>query len=110
MIFPLYNDFKKLRSVPKAMRPLKVKVERYSKSLEESLDIRAEDISFRKKQEKIHIVKESKNEEDFWEDQMKGKRLGYCDSFVDKKWLSADTRRKKGLDSFLKRLGNQKWT
>ena len=36
---------------------------------------------------------------------MKGKRLGYCNSFVGRKWLSADTIRKKGLDSFLKRLG-----
>ena len=75
------------------------------KSLEEGLDIRTEDIIFRKKQKEIHGVKEYKDEEDFWEDQMKGKRLGYCNSFVDSKWLASDTRRKNDLDSFLKRLG-----
>ena len=72
MIFELYPDFKKLQSVPKARMEeqwIKDKVEPYLKSLEEGLDIRTEDISFRKKQEEIHGVKESKNEEDFWEDQ-----------------------------------------
>ena len=36
------------------------------KGLEEGMDIRTEDISFRKKQEEIHGVKETEGEEDFW--------------------------------------------
>ena len=56
--------------------------------------------------EEIHGVKETEDEEAFWQDQMIGKRVGHCETFVDRKWLALDTRRKKDKESYLKRLEN----
>lgn len=108
-ILQLYNDFKKLQSVPKARMTekwVKEKVEPWLKSIEEGMDIRTSDKDARKKQEEIHGVKETEDEEAFWQDQMIGKRVGHCETFVDRKWLALDTRRKKDKESYLKRLEN----
>ena len=75
----------------------------YLKSLEEGLDIRNMDPTFRKKQEVEHGVTETEDEEKFWKDQMQGKRVSYCDGFVDKKWISQMRRKKQDLTSNLRR-------
>ena len=107
MLMVIYNDFKKLQSFPKARMTdkwVKEKVEPFLESLNQGLDIRTMDIAFRRKQEDIHGVKETEVEEEFWKDQIGGKRIGFCDGVVDKKWLTQDARRKKDLESMKKRL------
>ena len=106
-ILSLYADFKKLQSCPKVRMTekwVKETAEPYMTSLEVGLDIRTMDITFRKKQEEIYGVKETAAEEEFWQDQMTGKRIGLCENFVDRRWLAMDIRRKKDLESFQKRL------
>ena len=83
---------------------VKEKLDPFMVSLEVGFDIRTMDITNRKKQEESHGVKETAEEEAFWQDQMEGKRVGLCDSCVDKKWLAMDARRKKDIESFQKRL------
>ena len=107
MILSIYQDFRKLKSYPKARMTekwVKEKVEPYLENLEQGLDIRTLDVLFRKKQEDIYGVKETEDEEDFWQDQMKGKRVGHCDNFVDRRWRAQDARRKNDIESFNRRL------
>ena len=68
------------------------------------MDIRTMDPDFRKKQEQQYEVKETEMEDKFWEDQMRGKRVGHCDGFVDRKWLAQNARRRKEEESFQRRL------
>ena len=106
-ILSLYADFKRLQSCPKVRMTekwVKDTAEPYMTSLEVGFDIRTTDVSFRKRQEEIYGVKETPAEEEFWQDQMTGKRIGHCESFVDRRWLAMDSRRKKDLESFQKRL------
>ena len=87
----LNHEFKKLQATPKDRRTNKwveVKVQPFMKYLEEGLDIRTLDIAYRKKQEEQHGVKETEMENAFWEDQMRGNKIGHCDGFVDRKWLA----------------------
>ena len=106
-VISLYNEFKNLQKYPQAKMTekwVKEKLEPFMSKLEQGLDIRTTDASFRKKQEEWFGVKETEIEEDFWKDQMYGKRLGHCDSFVDRKWMAQDMRRKADMKSFLRRL------
>ena len=107
MIMSLYDEFKNLQKYSKARMTdkwVKEKLEPFITILEQGLDIRTTDATFRKKQEEWFVVKETEIEDEFWEDQMTGKRLGHCDSFVDRKWKAQDTMRRADLQSFLKRL------
>ena len=111
LVLSLYHEFKKLQATPKDRRTNKwveVKVQPFMKYLEEGLDIRTLDIAYRKKQEEQHGVKETEMENAFWEDQMRGNKIGHCDGFVDRKWLAQDARRRKDQDSYQKRLENEK--
>ena len=107
-ILSIYADFKYLQGCPKVRMTEKwvnERAEPYITSIgKEGLDIRTLDISFRKRQEDIYGVKETAVEEEFWQDQMTGKRVGYCENFVDRRWLAMDARRKKDIESFQKRL------
>ena len=106
IVSKLYDELKKLNSMPKARRTktlIQDKVNPFLKSLEEGLDIRTIDLNFRKKQEEEHGVTETEDEDHFWKDQMEGKRVGYCDSFVDKKWICQMKRKKQDLESFFRR-------
>ena len=42
-------------------------------------------------------------EDHFWKDQMEGKRVVSCASFVDKKWICQMKRKKQDLESFFRR-------
>ena len=112
MILNLYIDFKKLQSTPKDRRTDKwvsEKVQPYIKSLaEEGLDIQTLDTDYRKKLEKHYGVKETDMEVEFWEEQMRGRRIGHCDGFVDRKWSAMDARRKKDQESYQTRLEREK--
>ena len=106
-VMSLYEEFKNLQKYPQAKMTekwIKEKLEPFINKLEQGLDIRTTDISFRKRQEEWFGVKETQIEEDFWKDQMYGDRVGHCDSFVDRKWVAQDMRRKSDLKSFLRRL------
>ena len=107
MVVVLYDEFKKLQSYPKARMTekwVKEKLDPFMTSLEVGFDIRTMDITYRRKQEEISGVKETDDEEAFWQDQMEGKRVGFCDNFVDRKWLVMDARKRKDNESFQKRL------
>ena len=83
---------------------VKAKVEPWLETLTVGLDIRTTDLGFRRRQEELFGVKETDIEEAFWDDQMNGKRVGFCETFVDKKWMATDARRKKDLESQKRRL------
>ena len=107
MILKIYEDFKKILGFNKSKQTenwVQDKVIPYMESLEQGLDIRTMDADFRKKQEETYGVKETQDEESFLEDQIKGKRVGHCDGFVDRKWLAQDARRRKEVESYQKRL------
>ena len=74
------------------------------KSLEVGLDIRTMDVGFRKRQETLFGVKETDAEKSFWQDQINGKRVGYCDTFVDRKWIAQSSRRKRDREGLMKRM------
>lgn len=107
MVLVLYDEFKKLQSYPKnrmSEQWVNEKVDPFTKSLEQGLDIRTLDVAFRKKQEELYGVQETNDEELFWNDQIRGRRVSHCEAFVDRKWLAQDARRKKDMASFQKRL------
>ena len=58
--------------------------------------------------EKHYGVKETDMEVEFWEDQMRGRRIGHCDGFVDRKWSAMDARRRKDQESYQSRLEREK--
>ena len=107
MLRDLYKEFQDLKKVPLPRQTeawVKAKVEPWLESLTVGLDIRTTDLAFRSRQEELFGVKETDIEEAFWDDQMNGKRVGFCETFVDKKWLATDARRKKELESQKRRL------
>ena len=107
MLRDLYDGFQDLKRVPKPRQTeawVKAKVEPWLESLNVGFDIRTTDLGFRSRQEELHGVKETETEEAFWNDQMNGKRVGFCETFVDKKWLATDTRRKRDLEGYKKRM------
>ena len=106
-IMKSYKEFKALQATPKARMTEKWKEERvdpYVKALENGFDIRTPDKEYRKKQEEQFMVKETDEEEKFYLDQMKGDRVGYCDGFVDRKWIAMDKRRRRERESYERRM------
>ena len=103
----LYEEFRALKKIPKPRQTeawVQDKVEPWLGSLNVGLDIRTTDVGFRSRQEELFGVKETDVEEAFWNDQINGKRVGFCETFVDKKWLATDARRKRDLEGWKKRL------
>ena len=86
----------------------KEKLEPYMEMFNNSLfDISSKDPAFIKKQEDLTGVKMTELEADFLQDQ-KGPQLMYCESFVDRKWLTMDTRRRKDREEQAKRQDQSK--
>ena len=107
MLLSIYEDLKRLQKIPKPRQTeewVKSTVEPWMESLEVGLDIRTMDVGFRKRQETLFGVKETEAEESFWQDQINGRRVGYCDTFVDRRWIAQSSRRKRDREGLMKRM------
>ena len=109
-VLRLYQAFKAMQKCPKARMTEKwvqEKLNPYVADLQKGFDIRTEDKEFRVKQEKEFGVKETEDEEKFYLDQIKGERVGYCETFVDRKWLTMNKRRNQEQESYEKRMDKE---
>lgn len=100
-ILKLYMEFRVKVRVPKVKQTQKWQeavAKPFILSLEKGFDIKAQDFQAIKKQEELYNVKETEVEKEFWRDQMEGDRKMFCDSFVDKKWLSMHERKQKAKE------------
>ena len=107
MLLSIYAELKKLQKIPKQRQTegwVKSIVEPWLETLKVGLDIRTMDVGFRRRQETLFGVKETDAEESFWQDQINGKRVGYCDNFVDRKWIAQSSRRKRDREGMMKRM------
>ena len=66
------------------------------------LDISSSDLVYIKKQEKLYGVRMTEAETEFLEEQ-NGPQSMYCESFIDRKWQSMDSRRRKDREEQAKR-------
>ena len=105
MVENCWEEFRKMVKYPKARQTEKWNLEKAHPYLDKInttlLDISTNDPGYIKKQEVLYGVKMTQLERDFLQDQI-GPQLMFCETFVDKKWVSMDNRRKKDMESHLK--------
>ena len=105
VILKLYAEFKLKVKCPKQKQTEKWKEDTtkpFTLSLQQWFDIKLQDLQYTKKQEEGYGVKETEVENESWVDQVRGDRMMYCESFVDKKWPSLHKRRQKEKEDLIR--------